>query len=72
MEIQPQDDLEYELRPEYDRADLKNGVRGKYLNEYRAGTNLILLDPDVADAYPTAAAVNAALRQLMQSQQSKT
>ena len=60
-------DFEDELRPEYDSTVLKNGVRGKYLAEYRSGTNLVLLDADVARAYPTAEAVNEALRRLMQS-----
>lgn len=63
----PSDDLEDELRPEYERTVLKNGVRGKYLSQYRSGTNLVLLDADVAKAYPTAGAVNEALRRLMQS-----
>jgi len=54
-----------ELRPEYRREDLGPGVRGKYLNAYRAGTNLILLNPDVAKAFPTEEAVNDALRSLM-------
>jgi hypothetical protein len=52
-----------ELRPEYDmRALLKGGVRGKYAAKYRAGTNVVLLDPDVAKAFPTERAVNEALR----------
>lgn len=67
-EAEPDDDLEDELRPEYDRAMLKNGVRGKYLAQYRSGTNLVLLDSDVAKVYPTAEAVNDALRRLMQLQ----
>ena len=45
---------------------MKNGVRGKYLAQYRSDTNLVLLDADVAKAYPTAEAVNEALRRLMQ------
>ena len=57
------------MRPEYGRGVLKNGVRGKYLADYRSGTNLVLLDPDVAKAYPTAEAVNDALRRLMQGQE---
>ena len=65
-QAEPGDDLEDELRPEYDATVLKNGVRGKYLAQYRSGTNLVLLDTDVAKAYPTAEAVNAALRQLIQ------
>ena len=55
-----------ELRPEYRREDLGHGVRGKYLKAYRAGTNLVLLKPDVAAAFPTEQAVDAALRSLME------
>ena len=40
-EAEPGDDLEDELRPEYNRSVLKNGVRGKYLAQYRSGTNLV-------------------------------
>ena len=65
-EAEPGDDLEDELRPEYDATILKNSIRGKYLAQYRSGTNLVLLDSDVAKAYPTAEAVNEALRRLMQ------
>lgn len=51
-----------ELRPEYDLDQLlKGGVRGKYTDRYREGTNLVLSDPDVADAFPTGEAVNKAL-----------
>jgi hypothetical protein len=57
-----------ELRPEYDASDLKGGVRGKYLERYRSGTNLALLAPDVRAAFPTDEAVNQALRSLMQTQ----
>jgi len=55
------------LRPEYDLSQLPGGVRGKYLARYRAGTNLVLLSPDVAAYFPTERAVNAALRSLIQS-----
>ena len=52
-----------ELRPEYDiRQLLKGGVRGKYSKRYEAGTNLVLLDPDVKKAFQNARAVNDALR----------
>lgn len=52
-----------ELRPEYDlRALLKNGVRGKYAKRYRAGTNLVLLEPDVSRVFHDQASVNEALR----------
>ncbi len=48
------------------RELLKGGVRGKYVARYRAGTNLVLLDPDVAKAFPDEAAVNEALRLVIQ------
>ena len=52
-----------ELRPEYDlRQLLKGAVRGKYANRYHAGTNLVLLDPDVRKAFRNERAVNDALR----------
>lgn len=63
-EISEMDD---ELRPEYDLKQLlKDGVRGKYAARYRAGTNLVLLSPDVAKAFPNDEAVNEALRLVMQ------
>ena len=55
-----------DLRPEYDFSKLKGRVRGKYVERYREGTNLVLLDPDVAAAFPDAKAVNDALRLLLQ------
>lgn len=54
-----------ELRPEYDLSKLKGGVRGKYASRYRAGTNLVLLSPDVAKHFPDEQSVNAALRALI-------
>ena len=53
-----------ELRREYDLATLTGRVRGKHFKSTRAGTNLVLLEPDVADAFPDASAVNEALRML--------
>lgn len=70
-----ENEMEDELRPEYDFSQMQGGVRGKYVERYRAGTNLVLLDPDVAQAFPNDAAVNEALRLLMQvaqRQQSNT
>jgi hypothetical protein len=55
-----------ELRPEYDLARLKGGVRGKYYKQARAGTNLVLLEPDVARAFPDSNSVNRALRLLQE------
>ena len=51
-----------ELRPEYDETLLKNGIRGKYAEQYAAGTNIVRLEPDVAAAFPNEEAVNEALR----------
>ncbi|MEZ4863972.1 MAG: hypothetical protein R3C14_21815 [Caldilineaceae bacterium] len=65
----PNDTLESEddLRPEYDLSQLlKRAVRGKYAAHYKAGTNLVLLEPDVAAAFPDEQAVNEALRLVMQ------
>jgi hypothetical protein len=55
-----------ELRREYDLSKLKGGVRGKYIARYRAGTNLVLLSPDVAEYFPDQQSVNTALRALIQ------
>jgi hypothetical protein len=67
VDTTPEDD---DLRPEYDPSALKGAVRGKYLERYRAGTNLALLAPDVRAAFATDEAVNEALRSLMQSHDS--
>ena len=53
-----------DLRPEYDLSQLKGGVRGKYFNRATAGTTLVLLEADVAAAFPDAESVNQALRAL--------
>ncbi len=52
-----------EMEQEY---DIRGGVRGKYAEQYRQGTNLILLDADVAAVFPDTAAVNRALRLLIE------
>ena len=64
--IEPETE-EDELRPEYDFSRLKGRVRGKYVERYREGTNLVLLAPDVAEAFPDADSVNAALRSLIRA-----
>jgi hypothetical protein len=67
MKSQPEPEMDDDLRPEYDlRELLKGGVRGKYVERYREGTNLVLLAPDVADAFPDEEAVNQALRLVIQ------
>lgn len=56
---------EDDLRPEYDFQKLEGHVRGKYVERYGEGTNLVQPDPDVAAAFPDAKAVNDALRLLL-------
>jgi hypothetical protein len=56
-------ELEDELRPEYDFSNMTGGVRGKYVERYQTGTNVVLLDQDVAKAFPTSTSVNKAQRQ---------
>ena len=48
-----------EMRPEY---DLRGGVRGKYYERYKQGTNVVLLEPDLAKVFRDSATVNSALR----------
>ena len=55
----PADD---EMRPEY---DLRGGVRGKYYERYKQGTNVVLLEPDVAKVFRDSATVNEALRRYL-------
>ena len=56
-----------ELRPEYDlRQLLSASVRGKYAKRYYAGTNLVLLDPDIRKAFRSERAVNEALRLVLE------
>jgi hypothetical protein len=54
-----------DMRPEYDFALMKGGVRGKHYEQYRKGTNVVLIEPDVAAAFPTEDAVNEALRGIL-------
>ena len=58
------DDSDLELRPEY---DFSKGVRGKYAARYREGSNVVVLDPDVAATFKTPQAVNDALREILRS-----
>ena len=54
-----------ELRPEYKRSDFGQLVRGKYVERLRKGSNVVILDPRVARAFPTSEAVNEALLSLL-------
>ena len=56
-----------DLRPEYDFASMKGAVRGKYYEQYRKGSNVVMLQPDVAEAFPSEDAVNEALRGILQT-----
>jgi hypothetical protein len=60
-----------ELRPEYDLAALTGRVRGKYHTRATAGTTLVLLDPDVAEAFPNGLEVNKALRIFLRMERGK-
>ncbi len=55
-----------EVRQEYSRKDLGAGTRGKYYDDYREGTNIVILDPDLAKAFPDSKSVNQALREYLQ------
>ena len=59
MSQEPEDD---DLEPEY---GFSGAVRGKYYQRYQQGTNVILLDPDVAQAFKDSESVNRALRLLL-------
>ncbi len=61
-----------ELRKEYDLSQLKGGVRGKYYRRAIAGTNLVLIEPDLAALFPDSEAVNRALRVLAEAAQAAT
>jgi hypothetical protein len=65
MKKETNSEMKDELRPEYDFSQLKNRVRGKYAERYKEGTNLVLLAPDVAEAFPDSESVNEALRLLI-------
>ena len=64
-------DKDDDLRPEYDLAKLGKGVRGKYLNRYQEGSNVVAIEPDLTDAFPNAKAVNDALRELLSLRRQK-
>jgi hypothetical protein len=55
-------DTAADLRPEYEFAKMKGGVRGKYAGRYRAGTNIARIDPDVAEVFGDDSAIKGALR----------
>lgn len=67
MKKKTKTEYEDDLRPEYDLKTLLKGAdRGKDARQYRSGTNLVLLDTDVAKTFRSSQAVNAALRMVIQ------
>jgi hypothetical protein len=61
-----------DLRPEYDLSQLKGGVRGKHYRGATAGTNLVLIEPELASVFPDTESVNRALRLLADTAESAT
>ena len=62
MQKNPSSVPDDEMRPEY---DLRGGVRGKYYERYQQGTNIVLLEPDLAKVFRDSATVNEALRRYL-------
>jgi hypothetical protein len=60
------------LRDEYPEDLIKSGVRGKYTNKYREGTNIVLIDPDLHKLFPDSEAVNRALREYVSAKRTAT
>ena len=63
LELAPVEPADVEMRAEY---DFSGGVRGKYARRFAKGTNLVLLEPDIAAAFGDGASVNRALRALLE------
>ena len=61
-----------EMRVEYRREDLGKGVRGKHYAEFKKGSNLVLLTPELSKIFPTNEAVNSALSSLVEVARSAT
>jgi hypothetical protein len=59
-------DLDDDMREEYDLTKLTGAVQGKYAERFKEGTNLVLVDPDLAAVFPDSEAVNRALRMLLE------
>lgn len=61
-----------DLRAEYDLSQLKGGVRGKYYRQATAGTNLVLVEPELTEVFPDTESVNRALRLLVATAEAAT
>ena len=60
------------LRKEYPADLIKSGIRGKYTKNYREGTNIVLIDPDLHKLFPDSEAVNRALREYVSTKRTTT
>ena len=58
-----------DLRPEYSTELIRSGIRGKYAKRFKEGSNVVVIDPDLSDAFPNSEAVNEALRNYLASQE---
>ena len=58
-----------DLRPEYPAELIRSGIRGKYARRFKDGSNVVVIDPDLSDAFPNSEAVNEALRDYLASQE---
>ena len=58
-----------DLRPEYPAKLITSGIRGKYARRSKEGSNIVVIDPDLTDAFPNSEAVNEALRDYLASQE---
>ncbi len=55
-----------------DNYDFSKGVRGKHAKKFAEGTNMVVLDPEIAKLFPTSEAVNKALRKLIEDEKKST
>ena len=58
-----------DLRPEYPVELIRSGIRGKYARRCKEGSNIVVIDPDLSDAFPNSEAVNEALRDYLASRE---
>ena len=58
-----------DLRPEYSVELIRSGIRGKYASRFNKGSNVVVIDPDLSDAFPNSEAVNEALRAYLAGQE---
>jgi len=58
-----------DLRPEYPAELTRSGIRGKYAQRFKEGSNIVVIDPDLSDAFPNSDTVNEALRDYLASQE---